>query len=160
MKILILKGSPRRNGSSSFLTDQFTKGAQEAGHEVKMIDVAYLDIHPCTGCKKCDFSGLPCSQKDEMEGVLYDILNADMLVLVTPLYYFGMSAQLKICIDRCCAVNKQITSKRMKSAMIVTAWNHDDWTMTALESHYAALCRYLDFKNQGVIWLLGAELLL
>ncbi len=76
---------------------------------------------------------------------------ADMLVFVTPLYCFGMPAQLKICLDRCCAINKQITEKHMKSALIVSAWNDDDWTMDALGSHYMALCKYLNFENIGTI---------
>lgn len=78
-----------------------------------------------------------------------------MLVLVTPLYYFGMSAQLKICIDRCCAINHQITEKRMKIALLVSAWNTDDWTMTALESHYQTLCKYMNLADMGMVLGIG-----
>lgn len=150
MDILILKGSPNRNGSSSLLADQFAKGAEEAGHTVKAVYVAYADIHPCTGCNSCGYAG-PCTQKDGMQAIKEAVLNTDMLVLATPLYYFGMSAQLKICIDRFCAFNGQITSKHLKAALIASAWNDDDWTMTALESHYKTLCRYLEMKDQGMI---------
>ena len=146
-----MRGSPHLNGCSNLLADSFIRGAKEYGHVITETDAAHIHITPCTGCKACNFSGRPCRIKDDMTEVKKEILAADMLVFVTPLYYFGMSAQLKICLDRCCAINKQITEKHMKSALIVSAWNDDDWTMDALESHYMALCKYLNFENIGTI---------
>ena len=61
-------------------------------------------------------------QKDDVEKFRQDILEADMMVFVTPLYYYGMSAQLKILIDRFCAFNSSIQRKRMKSALLTAAW--------------------------------------
>ncbi len=151
MRVIALRGSPRQNGSSNLLTDSFLHGAEEAGHETKSVYLAKANIHPCTGCKQCRFSGFPCGLHDDMDGIRQDILNADMLVFATPLYYFGMSAQLKTCLDRCCAINKQITEKHMKSALIVSAWNDDSWTMDAIESHYKTLCRYMNLEDKGMI---------
>lgn len=151
MKIHILRGSPQRNGSSNLLADRFICGARESGHSITETDTAHAHISPCTGCKACGFCGQPCSIQDDMQEIKEKILAADMLVFVTPLYYFGMSAQLKICLDRCCAIGRQLTEKHMKSAMIVSAWNDDDWTMDSIESHYLTLCRYLDFENTGTV---------
>ncbi len=151
MRILSLRGSPRQSGSSNLLTDSFLRGAKEAGHETESVYLSKVHIHPCTGCKQCQFSGFPCSLHDDMEGIRQNILNADMLVFATPLYYFGMSAQLKTCLDRCCAINKQITEKHMKSVLIVSAWNDDSWTMDAIESHYKTLCRYMNLEDKGMI---------
>ena len=120
MKILILEGSPNRNGSSNMLAEEFIKGAREAGHEVVAISAAHSKISPCTGCVSCGYNG-PCVQKDDMEHIRKEILGADMLVFVTPLYYYGMSAQLKILIDRFCAINGSIQRKKMKSALISAA---------------------------------------
>ena len=89
--------------------------------------------------------------KDDMEQIKQDILSADMVVFVTPLYYYGMSAQLKILIDRFCAFNGSIQRKHMKSASLAVAWNNDDWTMTALVEHYKTLVRYLNFKDMGMV---------
>ena len=150
MKILILTGSPNRNGSSNFLADELIRGAEEAGHTVRTVDAAHAQIAPCTGCIHCGYNG-PCVQKDEMEKIRPLILDADMIVFVTPLYYYGMSAQLKTLIDRFCAFNSQIQQKRMKSALIAVAWNADDWTFDALEAHYQTLVRYLNFRDQGTI---------
>lgn len=151
MRIAVLRGSPRKNGSSNLLADHFIRGAEEVGHEIVDIDVAHADIHPCIGCKACEFNGKPCVLTDGMTEIKAKILSADMVVFVTPLYYFGMSAQLKMCVDRCCAVARQLTQRRLKSALIVSAWNDDDWTMTAIESHYQTLCRYIEMEDQGMI---------
>lgn len=132
MKILVLESSPNRHGSSNMLAGEFIRGAEEAGHRVQVVDVAHADIHPCSGCVACGYEG-PCAQKDDMEALRADILAADMLVFVTPLYYYGMSAQLKILVDRFCAFNASLTAGRKKSALIAAAWNSDSWTFGALQ---------------------------
>ena len=66
-----------------------------------------------------------------------------MIVFVTPLYYYGMSAQLKTLMDRFCAFNGSIKRKRMKSVLLTVAWNDDNWTFKALEAHYKTLVRAL-----------------
>ena len=69
MKILVLKSSGNKNGSSNTLADEFIRGAQEAGHNVIEYDVFRADIHPCTGCNTCGMSG-PCIHKDDYEKTL------------------------------------------------------------------------------------------
>lgn len=150
MKIVILEGSPNQNGSSNLLAENFICGAEEAGHSVQVIDAAHANIHPCTGCIHCGYEG-PCSQKDDMGGIRQKILDADMMVFVTPLYYYGMSAQLKTLIDRFCAFNGSIQRKHMKAALISVAWNSDNWTFDALEAHYKTLVRYLNLKDMGMV---------
>ena len=67
-----------------------------------------------------------------MKKLKADILKSDMLVFVTPLYYYGFSSQLKIVIDRFCAFNSSLHAKHMRSALIAAAWNSADWTFGAL----------------------------
>lgn len=150
MKIVVLEGSPNKKGSSNLLAENFIRGAEESGHSIQIIDAAHMNVHPCTGCIHCGYEG-PCVQKDDVEGIRAKILDADMLVFVTPLYYYGMSAQLKSLIDRFCAFNGSIQRKRMKSALLTVAWNSDDWTFDALEAHYKTLVRYLNLKDMGMI---------
>lgn len=150
MKIVVLKGSPNKNGSSNFLAECFKQGAKEAGHSVEDLDIAHADIHPCTGCIHCGYEG-PCVQKDDVERIRRKILSADMMVFVTPLYYYGMSAQLKTMIDRFCAFNSSIQRKHMKSALLTVAWNSDNWTFEALEAHYETLVRYLNLEDMGMV---------
>lgn len=95
MKIVMLLGSPNSKGSSHWLAECFQQGAQEAGHTVEMIDVAHADIHPCIGCVHCGYEG-PCSQNDGVKSIRAKILDADMMVFVTPLYYYGSLHSLKL----------------------------------------------------------------
>ena len=81
MKIIVLEGSPNQHGSSNMLADNFIRGAEEAGHTVKVIDAAHADIHPCIGCIHCGYEG-PCVQKDDVEKFRQDILEADYKTLV------------------------------------------------------------------------------
>ena len=150
MKIVVLKGSCNRHGSSSMLADSFIRGAEEAGHSCQVIDAAHANIHPCTGCVHCQYNG-PCAQKDDMETIREIILGSDMLVFATPLYYYGMSAQLKTLIDRFCAFNGSLQSRHLRSALITVAWNADDWTFEALTAHYKTLVRYLNLRDQGMV---------
>ena len=74
-----------------------------------------------------------------------------MIVFATPLYYYGMSAQLKTMIDRFCAFNSSIQRKHMQSALLAVAWNSDGWTFEALEAHYQTLVRYLGLEDMGMV---------
>ena len=150
MKIAILMGSPNRNGSTSILVQNFKKGAEEAGHTAEVIDVCHAEIHPCIGCVKCGYEG-PCVQKDDTEMIRTKLLASDMVVFATPLYYYGMSAQLKTIIDRFCAFNSSLNRRHLKSALLAAAWNADDWTFDALETHYRTLVRYINFKDCGMV---------
>lgn len=154
MKIVILMGSPNKNGSTSLLAEEFTRGAREAGHNVERINAAHADVHPCTGCIHCGYEG-PCVQKDGVDAIRAKILSADMIVFATPLYYYGMSAQLKALLDRFCAFNSSIQKKRMRSALISVAWNSDDWTFEALMAHYQTLTRYLNLTDMGTVLVYG-----
>lgn len=79
------------------------------------------------------------------------MLSSDMVVFATPLYYYGMSAQLKTVIDRFCAYNSSLNSRHLKSALLTVAWNADDWTFEALEAHYKTLVRYINFEDKGTV---------
>lgn len=150
MKIIVLMGSPNRSGSTAILAESFAKGAKEAGHSVEIIDVCHADIHPCIGCVRCGYEG-PCVQKDDVEKIRKALLSSDMVVFATPLYYYGMSAQLKTVVDRFCAYNSSLNSRHLKSALLTVAWNADDWTFDALEAHYKTLVRYINFKDMGMV---------
>ena len=154
MKILVLGGSPNRNGSTQILIDHFARGAEEAGHTVTVLNAAHMNVHPCTGCIACGYDG-PCAQKDDMEQIRSAVLDSDMLVFATPLYFFGISAQLKTVVDRFCAFSSRIEMRNMKSAFLSVAWNDDDWTMDAIREHYRTLVRYLNLRDMGMVLATG-----
>ena len=150
MRIIILQRSPNKNSSTNILVEEFSRGAKESGHSIRRFDLTDMNISPCTGCVACGYEG-PCIQYDDNNEIRAAVLSADMIVFATPLYYYGMSAQLKTAVDRFCAYNSSITGKHMKSALLAVAWNSDDWTFDALASHYRTLVRYLAFQDQGMV---------
>ena len=87
MKALILTGSPHMKGTTSFLADEFISAATEAGNETVRFDTAKLDIHPCTGCMHCRKNDGRCVFDDDMQEIYPHLLDADAVVLVTPLEY-------------------------------------------------------------------------
>lgn len=151
MEILVIKSSPHMHGSSNLLADSFIRGAEESGHRITVFDAGHCDMNPCRGCDACIGNGGRCVQKDDMAELSDLILGTDMVVFVTPLYYFGVSAQLKMVIDRFYAINGRIQSKGLRSALIVAAWDSNDWTMTDIQSHYRTLCRYLNMEDMGSV---------
>lgn len=82
------------------------------------------------------------------------LIEADLIVLCTPLYYFGFSAQLKLVIDRFYAINSQLHSAR-DAVLLAAAWNTNDWTFPALEHHYETLVRYMGWRDVGRIAAIG-----
>lgn len=159
MKILVLTGSPRKNGNSNTLAENFIKGAKEAGHSIVRFDAAFKNVHPCTGCNSCGMNG-PCIFKDDFEFVREHIVDADMVVFATPMYYFGISAQLKAVIDRFYAINGQIHRPK-KAALLMTYANTSAQEAEPTKSHYKTLLNYLGWEDCGQIiasgvWPVGA----
>lgn len=150
MKIIVLEGSPHKNGSSNMLAAEFMRGAAETGHEIEIFDAAHMNIKPCSGCGSCGMNG-PCAIKDDMPLLRDALLAANMVVFVTPIYYFGMSAQLKAVIDRFYSYTTKLSSKNLQAVLISAAWNSDHETMEFLEAHYKKICDYMNFKNCGII---------
>jgi multimeric flavodoxin WrbA len=109
-KVLILSSTPRKNGNSSILSDQFAEGAREAGHSVEKVDLREHTIHPCTGCGACARTHT-CAQKDDMEPLLTSMVQADTIVLATPVYFYTMCAQMKAAIDRTVPRYTEISNK-------------------------------------------------
>ena len=99
-KVLILKGSPRENGNSTTLANQVMAGAKESGVGVESIYLHGMDIRPCDGCFLCLGEGKSCVIEDDMQSLYPKLLEADAIVFASPIYWFNISAQLKLCIDR------------------------------------------------------------
>lgn len=97
--VLIISASPRRGGNSDTLCDRFMQGAQENGHAVEKVFLKDHTIHYCTGCGYCHTHHV-CSLKDDMAALIDKMLEADVIVLATPVYFYCMDAQMKTLIDR------------------------------------------------------------
>lgn len=149
MKIAVITGSPHKAGTSALLADKFIEGAEAKGHEVFRFNAAFKNIHPCTGCNACEMDG-PCIFKDDIERELMpQLLAADLIVLVTPLYYYDMSAQLKTVIDRMHGRLRRFDGK--KSILMATAWNSSGWTFDALVDHFQSLVEFMHWQDMGMV---------
>ncbi len=100
MNILVLSGSPRKGGNTDLLVEAFVKGASQK-HYVELVSVRDYKVSPCMGCNACFGKKHICAQKDDMPLIYKKMGVADMLVIASPVYFYGLSAQLKAVIDRC-----------------------------------------------------------
>lgn len=100
----IILSSPRKGANSSVLALAMGAGIEDAGGDITVVDLSGLDIKPCLGCEACQRNGGKCVQTDGMQTVYPKVTAADILVLATPVYWFNVSGQLKVFLDRCFAV--------------------------------------------------------
>lgn len=136
MKVIAVSGSPRTNGNSDALCNQFLKGAQEAGCETEKIQIGKAKINTCHACYACRETGR-CVQQDDMEVILEKIIQADVILLATPVYFYSMDAQMKILIDRSLARYREIEDKIFYFAITAADPSHE-----AMESTIAGLKGY------------------
>lgn len=153
MNIVVLESSPHKNGASNTLADYFTNGAREAGHVVHVLDVARLNVNPCVGCYAGKNAGHCIAYDDDMHKVEQALAETDMIVYVTPVYFYDMSAQLKLVIDRLHCFYGNLSGK--KSLLLATAWRQDDEVMSYLENIYNGLAEFLRYENLGAIMAKG-----
>ena len=153
MKITVITGSPHEAGTSALLADKFIEGAKSAGHDVFRFNSAFEEVHPCVGCDRCGMNG-PCIYKDSMNKLNSELLTSDLVAFVTPLYYYGMSAQIKTVIDRFYANNSRLHENK-KAILMATAYNSSDWTFNALTEHYKTLVRYMGWEDAGMVLARG-----
>lgn len=148
-KVLILSGSPRKGGNSDVLCDEFAKGAKEVGHEVEKIRVEEKDIACCKGCYACKNNGV-CAIKDDMTQVLQKMIDADVLVLASPVYFYSIDAQLKAVIDRTVARWLEVRDKEFYYIITMA-----DEELSSADTTLACFRGYADCvtgaKEMGVI---------
>jgi multimeric flavodoxin WrbA len=103
MKVLAIYGSPRKGGNTDLLLDETVKGAESAGAEVATVRCCDLNMTGCMECGGCDATG-ECVVEDDMQTVYPRLLESDAIVLASPMFFYGITAQAKALIDRCQAL--------------------------------------------------------
>ena len=112
MNILILQGSPRANGNTAWMAEECRKAAEAAGYEVTLVDVAHKKIAGCLACEYCHtVGGGKCVQKDDMQELYPKLAEADMILIASPIYYWGFSGQMESVITRFYAPGKPAAKK-------------------------------------------------
>lgn len=152
-KIVILNGSPRKNGNTSTLVKSFTEGAEASGNMVTEFFLDSMNIHGCKGCfgghssKDC-----PCVQNDDMDQIYPTVRDCDVIVLASPLYYWNMSGQLRTAIDRLFALEEGdhnfLRGHGRASALLMAAEGTD---FKDVLLYYDHLMEHLKWENLGQI---------
>lgn len=152
-KVLILSGSPRKNGNSDILCDEFMKGAIEGGNQVEKIRVAEKSIDYCRACYGCRNTGV-CVIKDDMGEIIEKMIEADVLVLASPVYFYSIDAQLKALIDRTVARWTEVKNKEMYYIMTAA-----DAERESMDTTLACFRGYAECvggaKEMGIIYGIG-----
>lgn len=146
MKIVVLNGSPRKNGNTEIMVQTFAKAASK--HEVVIFNIASMKISGCLACKYCYSHSGECVQKDDMTEVLNALKDADMLVFASPIYWFDITAQLKTVIDRLYAFGS-VGFHFHKTALLLDAGA--DHVFDAAIAQYKAMTSYLKWEDRGII---------
>jgi multimeric flavodoxin WrbA len=155
-KVLILSGSPRKGGNSDILCDEFMRGALDAGNQVEKIFVADKNVAPCTGCYFCRNHGGRCALNDDMTDILQKIIDCDVLVLSSPVYFYSICAQLKTVIDRTVARWTEIANKDLY--YITTAAEDEDDTMDGTIACFHGFAMCIDgYYEKGTLYGRGLQ---
>lgn len=170
-KILILKGSPRPNGNSSALADRVAEGARSAGGLVESFLLQRMNILPCDGCRSCRGEiDSYCVIQDDMQILYPKLLEADAILIASPVYWFEVSAQTKAFIDRTYALdtNKEyakLTGKKnllsgKRFGLVLTYGNEDIFLSGAINPirWFQDVCRYMNAELAGMVYGQASEI--
>ena len=158
-KILILNGSPRKNGKTASLVKAFSEGATSAGNEVKEMYIQGMHIGGCLACEACSRNGGRCVQKDDMEQINEAYLWADVIVFASPMYWGTITGQLKTVVDRIYAIQNRIgygdmSKQYRETAFLMTA--RGNYYRQALD-FYHIFTEMFGWKNWGTVLGAGKE---
>ena len=158
MNILVLNGSPRPNGNTKQMAEAFRSGALSVGHRVDVVDICKLHINGCLACEYCHTKGRgECIQKDDMQELYALLREAEMLVIASPIYYHGISGQLKCVIDRFYSAAYPTKPPKLKKVAMILSSGDADMYNGALFSFKGDFLDYLGLENMGVFTAHGAQ---
>lgn len=154
MDILILNGSPRKNGNTKFMIDAFVEGAGKDS-DIKVINVCEKNIGGCLACEYCHNEGNgECIQKDDMQEVYGDLQKCEMIILASPVYYHNFSGQLQCAINRIYALDRPANLKRASLFLSSESENVYDG---AVYEYKNSFLNYLKLENMGIYTAAGEK---
>ena len=179
MKILIISGSPRKGGNTELLAEAFAKGAAEH-HHVEIVSVRDYKVNPCLGCNACfktngwsseshpssledgrvvtdegEANGI-CAQKDDMSPIYEKMNQADMLVIASPVYFYGISAQLKAVIDRFHNPIRDSFNIKKMALLLVGAASLPE-LFDAILTEYNLCLKFFNIEDAGKVLVRGVK---
>jgi len=148
--IVVLSGSPRKDGNTARLTEAFVEGAEAAGKRISLFRVAGLHIGGCRGCGHCFKNQGVCVQQDDMPPILEALRRADGLVLASPVYFWSVTAQLKLAIDRFYALLK-VGMHVKRAALLMTCGDTSESAAASSISMFRQICAYQRWEEAGIV---------
>jgi multimeric flavodoxin WrbA len=149
MKILLLNASPRINGNTKTALNQIIQGIQSnvKDAEIELLDVTKLKLSGCANCNNCKENGGICIIPDDSNMVVQKIYDSDVVVLGTPVYYWGMNAQLKMVIDKLYCKDDQLRRQKKKLGMVtIGEADVDDPQYRLIFSQVEYICNYMGWN--------------
>ena len=155
-KIIVLAGSPRKDGNTDRLVAAFVKGA-EKNNEVEVFSVHNYKVNPCIGCNSC-FSreGNNCFQNDDMQQIYKKLSEADILVIASPVYFYGISSQLKTVIDRLHTPLRNSFNIKKLALILVGAAELPEM-FDAILTQYKLTLNFFKLEDAGKVLVRGAK---
>ena len=148
MNILILQASPRANGNTAWMAEEYKNAAEAAGHKVTLVNVSRKKIAGCMACEYCHNKGNgACIQKDDMQELYPMLAEAEVLVLASPIYYFTLSAQIQASIQRFYSVMKPASVK--KTALLLSS--HSPNVYDAAIAEYRLITGFCGYEDTGIV---------
>ena len=148
MRILILQASPRVNGNTAWMAEEYKNAALAAGHEVMLVNVSRKKIAGCLACEYCHGKGNgACIQQDDMQELYPLMAEAEVLVLAAPIYYFTLCAQIQAPIQRMYCVNSPAKVKKM--ALLMSSYSPGVYDGAMAE--YRDICNYWSAQDTGIV---------
>ena len=146
MKALLFNGSPRKGNTCAAL-DALKKGMENIGDlEIQEVMAADVSVSPCMACDLCDSDG-HCVFEDDTNDVVDAVLAADLNVFATPVYWWGMTAQLKVIIDKFYSRSKRLKDLKKKvGVLVIGEAGQDDPQYELIPKQFACICDYLGWE--------------
>ena len=156
MNILVLSGSPRKGGNTDLLVDAFVRGASPR-HHVEVVSVHDYKVNPCIGCNSCFArEDHACCQKDDMQNVYEKMSKAEMLVIASPVYFYGLSAQLKAVIDRFHNPIRNTFHIHKMALLLVGAASLPE-LFDSILTQYRLCLNFFKLQDMGLVLVRGAK---
>ena len=157
-QVIIVSGSPRKNGNCAALAEQAVAGVRASGANAEMIYLHGLDMEPCSACDACQTATeTDCIIDDELTSLLPRLRRADALIIASPVYWFTLSAQTKLFIDRAFFAMNGPEGHALKGkpiGLIMTYGDTDPFTSGAVNAFRAFqdICRFIEAPVAGMVY--------
>ena len=154
--ILVLEGSPRKGGNSDLLSDEFIRGATEAGHDVEKVYLQKRNIHYCVDCEVCQTESDGCVHIDDFGQVCRQLIACDVVVFASPVYYYSVTAQMKTFMDRTYSALTKISDK--ECYFIATgAGDQEKYYQTIIDTYHGFIGCFPNMEDKGIVLGMGVQ---